>query len=200
VLTRLVAGLALIVVVLGPGCSDDGEEPSAGDGAEGSASTSAPSVSKTTADAESAPVGGDEAISGVPGDVADPVPIDAATDFGDGVGIRLSSIDTVEAKGSLPGEISGPAVAVTVEITNGRSDPIELDHVTVDLATKVGASAPPVVDPQREPLAGELAPEATRSGAYVFSLAADERADVTVRVNYSADTPTVLFTGNAPSA
>jgi hypothetical protein len=56
------------------------------------------------------------------------------------------------------------------------------------------------VDPDREPLAGALDAGRTRSGTYVFTLADDERADVSVLVRYSADTPTVVFAGNVPDA
>jgi hypothetical protein len=191
----LAAGLVLVVLALGAGCSDDGG---------GASSARAPSGSPTTADPEPAPdgaaAGADDTVPGVPGEVADPVPIDAVTAFGDGVAVRLSSIEAVEAEASLPGEFSGPAVAVTVEVTNGSNDTIDLDHVIVDLATSAGASASPVTDPDREPLSGELAAGGTRTGAYVFTLDAEERTGVTVRVRYSADTPTVLFQGNVPDA
>jgi hypothetical protein len=136
----------------------------------------------------------------VPGEVADPVDMDDTADAGNGVEVTLSRIRSVEAEANLPGEVGGPAVAVTVEVANGSQERIDLDRVTVDLATSAGASASPVLDPDLEPLAGALDAGRTRSGTYVFTLADDERTDVSVRVRYSADTPTVVFTGSVPDA
>ena len=70
----------------------------------------------------------------------------------------------------------------------------------MDLATAGGASASPVLAPDREPLAGELDAGGTRSGSYVFTLGADERDEVSVRIRYSGDTPTAVFAGSVPHA
>lgn len=137
-----------------------------------------------------------ETVDPEPGVVAPPVGIDDVAEFGNGVRARLADIESVEAEGHLPGERSGPAVAVSVQVTNLSSGPIDLDIVTVDLTTADGVSAYGVVVPDRPPLAGDLAAGETASGEYVFSLAPGDRTDVQIRVKYSASTATVVFEGS----
>jgi hypothetical protein len=131
-----------------------------------------------------------------PGEIADPVAIDETAEFGNGVEARLSSIESIEAEAFLPGEFSGPAVVVTVEVSNGSSETINLDTVTVDLVRGNNLSADPVTDPERTRLSGDLGAGETTSGDYVFTLAPDEREDVQVRIKYAAETPTVVFAGS----
>lgn len=193
-----VLGLAACSGDDGPAGSADADDAAAdtdsGSGDDRS-TTSEPSSSTT---AEGGPT--TTAVPGVPGEAAEPQPLDATADAGGGIEVRLSRIEAVEAEATLPGEVGGPAVAVTVEVANGSDDAVELGSVTVDLVTGDGASAPPVLDPDREPLAGDLDAGDTRSGTYVFTLAPDQRGDVSVRVRPSADTPTLVFTGAVPDA
>jgi hypothetical protein len=205
----VVALLALVVVVVLVVRDDDGDDDARDDTASATTSTADRSEGAgdgTDEGVANQPPGpaepGDESPPPVtdggffPGEVADPVPLDAATDFGDGVAVRLASIEATTAEGSLPGERSGPAVAVTVEMSNGSERSVSVGNVTVDLIDADGVSAPPVVDPERPPLRGELAPGESRSGTYVFSLEPEDRDGVTVTVKYSGDTPMVLFVGD----
>lgn len=185
---------ALLVLGLSA-CGGGGDDDSAGGSADRDRDGSS-----TTVESGGPGSSGDGEAPPVPGEVADPVDIDDTADAGNGVEVTLSRIRSVEAEANLPGEVGGPAVAVTVEVANGSRERIDLDRVTVDLATSAGASASPVLDPDLEPLAGALDAGRTRSGTYVFTLADDERTDVSVRVRYSADTPTVVFTGSVPDA
>ena len=137
-----------------------------------------------------------ETVDVEPGEIADPVAIDETAEFGNGVEARLSSIESIEAEAFLPGEFSGPAVVVTVEVSNGSSETINLDTVTVDLVRGNNLSADPVTDPERTRLSGDLGAGETTSGDYVFTLAPDEREDVQVRIKYAAETPTVVFAGS----
>lgn len=203
---RVAAACACALVVLGASACSGGGDGDGGDGDSernaAASTTEGVESTTTTAEGESGSAGGGtgERVPGVAGEVAGPVALDAAADVGDGVEVRLSRIEAVEAEATLPGEVGGPAVAVTVEVTNGSQDAIDLGHVTVDLVTGEGASAPPVLDPDHEPLTGELDAGDDRAGTYVFTLADEERADVSVRVRYSADSPTAVFTGSVRNA
>jgi hypothetical protein len=139
-----------------------------------------------------------ERVDAPPGVSARPVGIDAVAEFGNGVQARLAAVEPIDAQGHLPGERSGPAVAITIQVTNGSSAAIDLGTVTVDLTIGAGAgvSAYAVAVPERPPLGGTLAVGAATSGEYVFTLAPEERAHVEVHVKYSADTPTVVFEGS----
>jgi hypothetical protein len=144
--------------------------------------------------------GDGEPVARFLGPVTDPVPVDQVGEFGDGVTVRLARLEAVEAEGSLPGEHSGPAVAVTVAITNGTTETIDVGTVTVDLVDARGRSASPVIDPEQPPLRGEVPAGATASGSYVFSLPPERRSEISVGVRYAASAPTVVFTGAAPPA
>ena len=102
--------------------------------------------------------------------------------------------------GSLPGEQSGPGIELTIEITNQSQGPIDLNAVTVDLTDAADVSASPIEPPEPIALAGELSVGGSTTGRYQFTLPLEDRDDATVRVSYSADAPTVLFTGNLPDA
>ena len=129
-------------------------------------------------------------------DVAEPVGIGDTADFGNGVSARLTAVEAVEAEAHLPGEFSGPAVALTIEVTNGSSGTIDLGTVTVDLTFRDGLSAYPVLDPERRPFSGDLASGDAASGSYVFTLDPAERSDVALRLSYTTEAPTVIFAGS----
>jgi hypothetical protein len=178
------------------------EEPAAPSGDEhghGTQATTTAQPSPPANDDAAEPAGRGsihETMNPEPGVVAPPVGIEDVAVFGNGVWARLADIESIEAEGHLPGERSGPAVAVSVQVTNLSSGPIDLDIVTVDLTTADGVSAYGVVVPDRPPLAGDLAAGETASGEYVFTLAPGDRTDVQIRVKYSANTATVVFEGS----
>jgi hypothetical protein len=126
----------------------------------------------------------------------DPVPLDATAEFGDGVTAGLTALESVEVEAFMPGEISGPGVAVTVELVNGSSAPIDLGNVAVELVATGDRYATLITMHENAQLRGELAPGATAEGTYVFTLAAEDRADVVVQVSYAAPKPTALFQGS----
>jgi len=146
-----------------------------------------------------APAGNiDQIVPEVPVTTAPAVALTDTADFGGQVSARISQVSAVQATATLPGEISGPAVAVTVQITNGSGQAIGLDAVTVTMADAGGNPATAIsvnpADPSG-PLQGALSAGASASGTYVFTVPADQRNPVTVTVNYSSGAPTVVFTG-----
>lgn len=203
------AALAVVVGLVVISADDDGDsgdepaaavaedETSGGDEADPATGSSRPSTTGAGAD-DLEPGTIDEPAPTIEAETAEPVAIDETADFGDGVRVRLREIESTEAEARLPGERSGPAVAVTVEVTNGSAEAVSLDRTQVDLTDAQGSSATPITDPEREPLRGELAPGATATGSYVFSLDPSDRSDVTIRIKYSAETPTILFRGPVP--
>lgn len=128
--------------------------------------------------------------------VAEPVGIGDTADFGNGVSARLTAVESVEAEAHLPGEFSGPAVALTIEVTNGSGGTIDLGTVTADLTFDDGLSAYPVLDPERRAFSGDLTSGDVASGSYVFTLDPAERADVALRLSYTTEAPTVIFAGS----
>lgn len=143
-----------------------------------------------------APAGNiDQIVPEVPVTTAPAVGLTDPADFGGQVTARIAQVSAVQATATLPGEVSGPAVAVTVEITNSSAESIGLDSVTVTLTDAAGNPASSIAADPSAPLAGVLGAGAARSGTYVFTVPADQRDPVTVTVTYSSGAPTLAFTG-----
>lgn len=146
-----------------------------------------------------APVSGDinQVVPEVTIPTNPPVPLTGTADFGGQITARLSEVKQIDATAKVPGEISGPALQVSVEISNSSADAIGLDSVSVNLSTKDGTPASPITTDPAAPLSGVLAPGEKRSGVYVFTVPSDALGDVSVDVLYSAGAPIVLFQGSA---
>jgi hypothetical protein len=190
---RAASLIAVALITLLGACSDD-DGPS-----RDARATDAASDDASTDQTIGEPRGSiDETVDAPPGVIADPVSIDEATSFGNGVAIRVASLEAVDATAQGPGEVSGPGVLVAVEITNGSSETINLDTVTVDLARDDGASASQLTLLDKPAFAGDLAAGESAVGSYVFTIDEAERSSVTLRVKYSAELPTVVFAGSVP--
>ena len=127
------------------------------------------------------------------------VPLDAASDLGGQISARLAEVKAVDAQAKVPGEISGPAVAVTVEISNDSPNAIGLDSVSVDVQGAGGVPTSPITTDPASPLSGVLQPGEKKTGVYVFTMPADARNGASITVLYSADAPVALFAGNIPT-
>ena len=132
--------------------------------------------------------------------VAEPVGVAETASFGDGVTARLSSLRSLEAKASLPGETSGPAVALNLSIANGSPATIELASITIDLVDSRGMSSILIHSEPPTELSGSLPAGATTEGTYVFRLDPEMRDNASITVKYSSVTPLVTFQGSLPHA
>ena len=193
-----VVAAALVVLALTTGGS--GSDPAAASPA--TATSAAPTAAPTTvalapAADTPAPTGPTTDADEPPASLA-PVPLDQPAAVGDGVTARVVSLDAVDATGVGPGNVTGPALRVTVALTNGTADALPLGGVAVDLASGPElVPASPVNDPSAAPFSGTVAAGGTAQGVYVFSIAAADRADVTLSVGYEAGAPVLVFTGAA---
>ncbi|GAB4082651.1 hypothetical protein GCU67_11800 [Modestobacter muralis] len=124
------------------------------------------------------------------------VPLDAPAPVGNGVVATLPRIESIDASATGPGNIAGPALRVTVQVTNGTAEPLSLGGVVTNLYLGPDRTpASPVDDPSRAPFTGTVAPGASATGVYVFTVPADARSAVTVEVGYEAGAPLLQFTG-----
>jgi hypothetical protein len=108
----------------------------------------------------------------------------------------VASVRSVTAEAVGPGEIGGPAIAVTVEIVNDSADPIELNSVYVTLNDSTDSPGIPTSGSPARPLSGALPAGARAQGVYVFTVAESLRDPVTVLVGYAAAAEVVSFVGN----
>ena len=129
-----------------------------------------------------------------------PVALDATADFGNAVTASLTQVDRVDGQGQGLGERDGPALAVSVEMTNDSAETVDLDYVVVNLYAPDGAPGSTLSgDPRSQPFSGLLAPGESRTAVYVIRIPATAAGSATVTVSYGAAVPTVVFTGEVPT-
>lgn len=192
---RLLIAVAAVVVVaglvaLGIALTSGGGSHTGGAAASRSRITSAPPPLPTPT-----PTGPTSNVDQPPPTVT-PVPLGSPASVGNGIVATLPKIEAIQGTGVGPGNVSGPAVRVTVQIQNGTGAPVALGGVGVNLYYGAdNTPAPPLDDPSSRPFDGMVAPGKSATGVYVFSLSEDQRARVTVEVGYQAGAPLLLFTG-----
>jgi ABC-type Fe3+-hydroxamate transport system substrate-binding protein len=193
--TGLVVGAATALLVAG--CSG-------GSGQATSSSPAAPGVSP----AAGASPGGTAAPTTAPTPAATqsltPVPSKSRTTLAPaapsrtvtvGAAARAALIKSrnVTITGQGPGELSGPGVALTLQVTNGGSTPLDLDAVTVSASIR-GQEASSSDAAPAKPFGGRLAASAKAQAVYVFVLPAGARRPVGVVVSLAPDLPVARFT------
>jgi hypothetical protein len=163
--------------------------------------TPEPTPSTTAAPPQEVVAGREEAAARVPDFVElPPVPITAVAEFGTEVSARVVSTKRVDGQAAGPGERSGPALELTIELTNDTRSAVSLDYVVVNLYAPDGAPGSTLAgDPRSAPFSGSLAPGQSRSGVYVIRLPDPEAKTARVSVSYGAEAPTVVFEGEVAS-
>jgi hypothetical protein len=126
-----------------------------------------------------------------------PVPIKTPAPFGDGVTAAIVSVVPVQSVAKGPGEISGPAIKVTISLKNGTKGAISVNQVTVNVSYGKQASPASNIqgDPSNKPFSGTVAVGASAAGTYIFDIPTNERSNVSISVSYAALSPIVVFTG-----
>lgn len=129
-----------------------------------------------------------------------PVGLGQVSAYSDKVSARLVSITPVDATARRRGEISGPALAVAVELSNSGSSPVSLESVSVNAYS--GPEATPAIrllDGATQPLHGTLSAGRSMTATYVFSVPRAQRDQLTVTVSLGAgrDGATAVFSGSA---
>lgn len=125
------------------------------------------------------------------------VDLDETAATGTGLTGRVVSIRGIEAEAQLPGETSGPALVVTVELLNQRRVTADLTAVVVNVVDADEAPATQLTGAPSKPLPGKVRGRERARGVYVFRVPEDKRRPVTVTVSVD-DAPVLVFTGNAP--
>ena len=125
------------------------------------------------------------------------VPLDSPAAVGNGVVANLTAIEGIQGTANGPGNVSGPAIRVTVHVVNGTAAPITLAGAAVNMYYGADDTpASPLDDPSARPFGIDMiAPGDAADGVYVFSVPADQRDKVTVEVGYEAGAPLLLFSG-----
>jgi len=203
-LIAAVAGLVVVVGVAAWLLTSSG--PDAGTSSAGGA-TSAPATGSSTAPPSPVDLGAAAPtavpqtvladVPGLPPNLA-PVALGASSTFANGVTARLVSVGAFDARAQHPGEISGPALAVTVELTNEGTTPASLDTVAVSVfAGADAAPAAPIADGATAPLSGRLDAGSSARATYTFTVPTGSRDVLAVTVSYGDGGGTAIFSGSA---
>lgn len=167
-------------------------ETSRSDAADSTAGPSVPSSAPSTTVPTA--TGGDANELPVP---LEPVPLDETAEFGDAVSAELVDLAAIQAEGQAAGEISGPAIRVMVRLINGTGQPLSLDGVTVIMYFGAELTpAPSISDPETIPFRGSLASGQSAEGGYTFSIAEEDRDNISVTVSHAATSAIVVFNGS----
>lgn len=114
----------------------------------------------------------------------------------DGMRVALTRIEAVTGDAVQPGEVAGPAIRVTVTVTNETKSQFNTSSLVVNAFTgKARKPAGTLVSPGGVPFFGRLAPGESTYGVYLFSIPFDQRDDVTITVDYSTKAAMVVFRG-----
>jgi predicted small secreted protein len=127
---------------------------------------------------------------------AKPVNLDKVQKAG-GITVSLKSIKSTKVTGHGPGEISGPALVVTVAIMNASASKVSVDSAIVTLIDSKGNVGTPMTESPARPFTGSVAAGKSATGVYVFQVGTKVRNPIHVSVTYSTEHITALFVGNA---
>lgn len=112
-----------------------------------------------------------------------------------GLTATVTSVEAYTATATRPGEVSGPAVKVTLKLVNDTGSDFAVSTATVN-AYYGSASTPadPVQgDSAAKPFTGTLKPGATATAVYVFTVPSADSGDVTLTLSDQAGAQLVVF-------
>jgi hypothetical protein len=118
------------------------------------------------------------------------VPVGAPVGMDGGLRVRVNGVRDVQIEAQGPGEISGPGVAVSVELKNTSPEPIDLNGSAVNAAFGGTPASPSSAEPS-SPLMGMLAPGRTSTGVYVFLKPPGAKGALLVQFEHNASSDVV---------
>jgi hypothetical protein len=174
--------------------------PSAGPAAEPRAEK-APKVSEAVGVAPAKPKADDEELGRTPQKKNKAVKMNEKVQVLDGMTIGITNLAAVSGVADEPGEVAGDAVKVSVTLTNTSPTAADTSGVVVDL--EAGPNSIPGMALQgadTTTFPATIAPGESATADYVFVVESNQRARVSVLVNYAVTAPIAVFEGTAPPA
>jgi hypothetical protein len=204
----LAAIVILVVVANGAVRSGSGaprgDDASAGGAASPQQATSTPKSTPSKApatDAASPPPNSSAPPAAAPGQPAAQAPVTFTEPAAPvpGVTFSISGLEAVQGVANGPGEVGGPALRFTLNVRNDTAAAVSLTSTVVNLfAGPDRAPAVELGEPGGVPLPESVAPGASATGVFVFTVPVELRNQVQISVDYAVDAPVVLFEGAAP--
>lgn len=168
---------------------DDGESGPGGSGSSGAASSDGEP-------GDGADAGTDEVAPPEPRETLDPAPFGAEATPEPGVTVTVPSVEKVTGEANVPGEVGGPALRFTVELTNGTGKVLDLRTVVVN--AYYGPDRTPatsLLQPGGRAFEPEVGPDGTADGAFVFSIPPELQDQVELEVDAGVGKAIAIFTG-----
>jgi cytoskeletal protein RodZ len=125
-----------------------------------------------------------------------PVDIDEPAVVEKGVTVSLTSIEPIEGQATVPGDVAGPALLITVKAVNKSKDDINTPAVIVNVFYGDDETPASILTRPREDFPPVLAAGKAESGQFAFTVPTDERGDIRIEVDLSVGSPVVLFEGS----
>jgi hypothetical protein len=114
---------------------------------------------------------------------------------------RVVSLERFEFTGSLPGDVAGPALRVTVEVTNTGTEPVDATGATV--TTEFGSDRIPgseTSDAETAPLPAMIPPGESVTAVGSFAIPDGQDSSVRIVLDLLAGNPAVVFEGSVPQS
>lgn len=201
-------GLAAAAILAAPvliGCSGSHKDKSGGSSASstsaspgGSGGSGTGSSGGTKSGGTSSSSGGTAGSSQSGQQTKSPVPASQTASFGGNVTATITSLKSITAKATLPGEIAGPAVAVSVKLVNASAKSVNTSSAVVNLfygSAKTPGS--PVSSAPGHPFPASVGKGKTMSAVYVFDVPKADQPQLVIYFSYTPGAPAVQFTGAA---
>lgn len=184
------------------GCTQ-GNAPTPGAGTSGSTLPSSAGSSPTTGSSPSGSVDHTEKPSGP----SDPNPresyrpdvkLTAPAKTG-GVTVQVVKLRALTVKARQPGEVSGPGLAVTVQVRNGSDQTLRGGGLLVTIYGSDQAPGGEMSGPPTSPIETDIKPGGKATGTYAFTLPRAKRSPITIQVTLPSESPVLVFKGDAPA-
>lgn len=114
--------------------------------------------------------------------------------------MHVLQAEKIQARARRPGEISGPAVRLSVELTNRTNKPVSAAGLAVTCADARGTALVEFLSPPSHPFRGTVSAGALARAVYVFELgrgARSARDPLTFQLGNSSTKSIVQFYGSA---
>jgi hypothetical protein len=183
----VLVSVAVVLIVRHPsGPADPGSD---------STVAAAPSSTATPSEKSSESEESEESEPGKPSGDNRAVGLKAEATSAPGVTARLARIDSVQATASLPGEIGGPALAITVKVKNQTGKKLDLALGVVN--AYYGPERTPAVSVASDgevPFPASVSDGESAKGVYVFQIP-EEARPVRVELDLGNGADVVVFKG-----
>lgn len=110
-----------------------------------------------------------------------------------GMTAKVTSVTPVDGKATRAGETAGPALKVTIDLSNTTGKDVSLSQVSVNAFYGAKATPASVLTDGTKPLLGPLAAGATATGTYIFSIPDDQQSSAVFTMTDAAGSPITVF-------